>query len=65
VGYASSSEPVVRFGLGPYERASEVLITWPGGGVQVLRDVKADRIVTVTQRLATFRLNIKGVGPLF
>jgi hypothetical protein len=33
VGYASSSEPVVRFGLGPYEWASEVLITWPGGSV--------------------------------
>jgi enediyne biosynthesis protein E4 len=50
VGYASASEPLVRFGLGPYERASEIQIRWPGGRVQLLRDVKADRVVTVKEQ---------------
>ena len=50
VGYASASEPLVRFGLGPYERASEIQIRWPSGRVQLLRDVKADRVVTVKEQ---------------
>jgi enediyne biosynthesis protein E4 len=50
VGYASSSEPLVRFGLGPYDFASEIQIRWPSGGLQVLRDVKADQIVPVREQ---------------
>ena len=49
VGYASASEPVVRFGLGPYDRASEIQIRWPSGRVQALRDVKGNRVVAVKE----------------
>ena len=50
VGYASSSEPLVRFGLGPYDTAKEISIQWPSGRVQVLTGVRADRVVDVQER---------------
>jgi hypothetical protein len=49
VGYASSSEPMVRFGLGSDTLLREVEITWPGGTVQRLKDVAAGRIVDVAE----------------
>ncbi len=49
VGFASSSDPRVHFGLGKSERISAVLITWPGGKTQTLRDVPVDRLITVTE----------------
>ena len=48
VGYASSSEAVVRFGLGP-SVVESVEILWPGGGVQKLDKVAVDRIVEITE----------------
>ena len=49
VGYASSSEPLVRFGMGPYDTAKEISVRWPSGRVQVLSAVKADRVVEVKE----------------
>ena len=49
VGYASSSEPMVRFGMGPYERAQEIQIRWPSGRVQSLKDISGDRTLTVKE----------------
>jgi hypothetical protein len=51
VGYASSSEPLVRFGMGPYERAKEIQIRWPSGRVQVLKGIDGDRELTVKEPL--------------
>lgn len=51
VGYASSSDPRVHFGLGPAKTAAEVEITWPSGIRQSLRDVVADRIISATEPL--------------
>jgi hypothetical protein len=51
VGYASSSEPLVRFGLGRNDSASRIEIRWPGGQVQVLKDVKANQVIAVSQAL--------------
>jgi hypothetical protein len=51
VGYASSSEPLVRFGLGRNDSASRIEIRWPGGQVQVLKDVKANQVIAVRQAL--------------
>jgi enediyne biosynthesis protein E4 len=47
VGYASSSEPLVRFGLGEPTAARLVQIHWPSGRVQELKDVRGDQVVTV------------------
>jgi hypothetical protein len=49
VGYASSSERIVRFGLGEANAAREVEIAWPGGIVQKLANVSAGRIVEVRE----------------
>jgi hypothetical protein len=50
VGYASSSEPLVRFGLGPYEMAKEIEIRWPSGRVQRVDSVKANQVVIVREQ---------------
>ena len=47
--YASSSLGPVHFGLGAQTVAQTVEITWPSGTVQTLEDVKADRILKVTE----------------
>ena len=49
VGYASSSEPYVRFGLGPYLHAKEIEIRWPSGQVQVITQQPADRMITIQE----------------
>ncbi len=53
VGYASSSEPIVRFGLGKQASAREVRITWPGGQVQIIKDAPSDRILEIRQGPST------------
>jgi hypothetical protein len=48
VGYASSSDPRVHFGLGP-DTTADVQIRWPSGTVQNLGEVKADRYHAVRE----------------
>jgi len=49
VGYASSSDVRVHFGLGSAKAAKEIQILWPSGTKQLLYDVAADRILQVTE----------------
>jgi hypothetical protein len=49
-GYASSSDPRVHFGLGASKIVKEIEILWPSGIRQSVRNVPADRIVTVTEK---------------
>jgi hypothetical protein len=49
VGYASSSEPLVRFGLGQEAVAKLIEIHWPSGQVQQLHDVKPDQVLKVRE----------------
>jgi hypothetical protein len=39
----------VHFGLGKDKVVKELTITWLSGGVQVLKDVAADQILTVRE----------------
>jgi hypothetical protein len=48
-GYASSNDWGVHFGLGAMEQIPKIEIRWPGGAVQTLRDVRADRVLSVTE----------------
>jgi len=48
VGYASSSDVRVHFGLGAARRAT-VEIRWPDGALQSVGDVEADRYLTVRE----------------
>jgi hypothetical protein len=49
VGYASSSDGPVHFGLGPDNRADTIEIQWPSGVIQTLTNVASDAIVKVTE----------------
>ena len=51
VGYACSSEALVRFGLGSNRVADKIEIRWPGGATQQLTQVAADRIVEVAEEV--------------
>jgi hypothetical protein len=50
VGYASSSDPRVHFGLGAAKSVREIEIRWPSGIRQTLRNVTADQIVTIEEK---------------
>jgi enediyne biosynthesis protein E4 len=49
VGYASSSDSRVHFGLGKNRTIKELEIRWPSGVKQVLHEVAADQILTVEE----------------
>ena len=49
VGYASSSDRVVHFGLGNAERVAVLEILWPSGVHQVLHDLAVDRMLAVRE----------------
>jgi hypothetical protein len=48
--YLSSSDTRVHFGLGAISSLDNVTINWPDGRRQVLRRVRADRVITVHQQ---------------
>lgn len=49
VGYASSTRAPVHFGTGAARTVDRVEIHWPSGAVQVLTDVAADQVLTVSE----------------
>jgi|SRR5882672_6103702 len=49
VGYSSSSDSRVHFGLGKSRTAREIEIIWPSGIRQTLRDVQGDRVVSIQE----------------
>ncbi len=49
VGYASSSDTGVHFGIGRAESIDRIEILWPSGTVQVLRNIKADQVLTIRE----------------
>jgi hypothetical protein len=49
VGYASSSDKRVHFGLGEDRSAREIEIRWPSGTTQILKDVAADQLLEVEE----------------
>ena len=48
--YLSASEPDLHFGLGAATKADRVLVRWPSGRTIELREVAADRLLTVTEK---------------
>lgn len=49
LSYNSSSDKRVHFGLGSANVIDSIELTWPSGINQVLKNVKADQILTVTE----------------
>ena len=48
-GFLSQSELPLTFGLGNANRVDDVTVTWPGGAVQRVADVRLDALTIVTQ----------------
>jgi hypothetical protein len=49
VGYASSSDSRVHFGLGASKIAKEIEIRWPSGIRQVLNNIAGDKVVSIDE----------------
>jgi hypothetical protein len=49
VGYSSSSDKRVHFGLGKAATIDKIELCWPTGVKQVLTHVKADQVLTVVE----------------
>jgi enediyne biosynthesis protein E4 len=49
VGYSSSSDRRVHFGLGADRSAREIVVLWPSGARQVLANVPGDRVLDVEE----------------
>ncbi|RNI29219.1 VCBS repeat-containing protein [Rufibacter latericius] len=52
-GYQSTVSPVLHFGLGSNQAIDSVRVVWTGGKQQVLRNVKANQVLTVDEKNAT------------
>jgi hypothetical protein len=49
VGYASSSDSRVHFGLGANQRIKKIQIRWPSGIKQEMHNVDVDRVMTIEE----------------
>jgi hypothetical protein len=49
VGYGSSSDKRVHFGLGSAATIGKIELSWPTGVRQVLTNVKADQVLTIVE----------------
>jgi len=49
ISYNSSSDKRVHFGLGSAAIVDAIEVTWPSGNKQVVKNIKADQIFTVTE----------------
>jgi enediyne biosynthesis protein E4 len=49
-GYLSQSERTLTFGLGDRTRVDGVLVRWPDGSTQELRDIAIDTVTTIVER---------------
>lgn len=52
-GYLSTDDPRAHFGLGNYEKIDSIIVKWPDGKQQLLRDISADQSITVSYKNAT------------
>ena len=67
-GFQSSVDPRLHFGLGPAERIDSLVIIWPDHRYQVLTNVAADRVITLSQQDAAGRYTYRegpAAQPLF
>ena len=49
VGFLSTSDLRLHFGLGPEAVAATIEIQWPSGADQTLRDIPGDKILKVDE----------------
>ncbi|MBX2842819.1 MAG: VCBS repeat-containing protein [Flammeovirgaceae bacterium] len=49
-GMYSTSEGIAHFGLGKYKKADKIIIEWPDGKQQELKNVKANQVIQVNYK---------------
>jgi len=49
-GFFSQSELVAHFGLGNADIVDSLIVEWPNGAVQILTDVSANQLLSVTEK---------------
>jgi hypothetical protein len=49
-GYLSQSDNRLHFGLGKNKKAEKIEIRWPDGKVQMLKNIDANQILTITEK---------------
>jgi hypothetical protein len=52
-GYLSSVEPIAHFGLGRIEKIDELKVKWQSGKVQIVKNLKANQVLTLEEKNAT------------
>ncbi|MFT5167258.1 MAG: hypothetical protein ACI8P3_002495 [Saprospiraceae bacterium] len=52
-GYQSSVEPILHFGLGKNKMVQEINIEWPNKSFTVLKEIKANQLLAVSDATAT------------
>ena len=55
-GYLSSLESKVHFGLGNISTVDSLMIQWPDGKSQILKNIKADQTLNITYKDALLRI---------
>jgi hypothetical protein len=48
-GYQSHYGMRLHFGLGKHDKADRIEVRWIGGGIDVLKDVAVDQLLTITE----------------
>ena len=48
--YLSQSSPAVEFGLGHHEKVDSLVIQWPSGIIQTVRDVRVNQRLTIVEK---------------
>ena len=56
-GYQSSVEFTLHLGLGDHRTIDQLLVTWPDGKTNDIRDLESDRIITIDYKEAIFSAN--------
>jgi hypothetical protein len=65
-GYQSSVSPIVHFGLGKHSSVDSLLIIWQSGKRQVIKNIQANRQITLEEKNASKGKNFsKKPTPLF
>lgn len=54
-GYLSQSDFRLHFGLGKNKKAEKIEIRWPDGTIQVLKNIDANQLLTITQGMKNYK----------
>jgi hypothetical protein len=46
-GYLSSNDPIIHFGLGADSVVNQILVTWPDGTIDVLKEIPANQLLVI------------------